>query len=173
MSVARVHRLERSQFVPRPRAETFAFFTDAGNLKSLTPASLRFEILSPLPVAMRPGAVIDYRIRLAGIPLRWRTVIEAFEPPRRFTDIQARGPYRRWHHAHEFFEVPGGTLVVDTVEYEMPLGPLGGLARALWVGRTLDGIFDHRRDALAGRLGGPASAGPVFDPAPAGAAGTL
>jgi ligand-binding SRPBCC domain-containing protein len=143
------HLLQREQLVARPRAQVFAFFADAANLEKLTPTSLRFQIRSQLPIEMRAGARIDYRISLFGLPFRWRTVIEAFEPEVRFVDVQAAGPYRYWHHTHEFSDAPGGTLVRDRVEYELPLGPLGEIARALFVNRQLRQIFDFRRAAIS------------------------
>lgn len=142
--------LEREQFVPRRRPEVFAFFADAANLERLTPATLRFRTLTPAPIEMRPGAVIDYRLSLLGIPFRWRTVIEAFEPESRFVDLQASGPYKLWRHTHTFEDAPGGTLIRDRVEYELPFGPLGAIARALFVRRQLDHIFDYRRAVIDG-----------------------
>ena len=143
-----LHLLERQQLVDRPRAEVFAFFADAHNLERLTPPFLRFEILTPAPIPMRPGTLIDYRLSLFGVPFRWRTEIEAFEPGVRFVDVQLRGPYARWRHLHEFEEVPGGTRVSDRVEYEMRFGPLGALVHALFVRRALRRIFDHREQAM-------------------------
>jgi len=144
------HTLSREQLVPRPRAAVFAFFADAGNLERLTPAALNFSILTPLPITMRPGTIIDYRLSLFRIPFRWRTVIEAFEPESRFVDVQAAGPYKVWRHTHEFCDVSGGTLVRDRVEYELPLGQVGDLAHALFVRRQLDRIFDYRRSVIEG-----------------------
>src|SRR5512135_2403182 len=109
--VVKVHVLERSQLVPRPRGEVFAFFAEARNLEAITPPFLRFEILPPVPEAIRPGALIDYRLRLFGLPFRWRTRIEGVEPEQRFVDVQLRGPYRLWHHTHTFEDAPGGTRV--------------------------------------------------------------
>lgn len=146
-------RLIRRQFLPRPIDEVFAFFADARNLESITPGFLHFRILTPMPIAMAPGALIDYRLRLFGWPIAWRTRIETFEPLRRFTDVQLRGPYRRWHHLHEFTPVDGGTLMVDCVEYEIPYGALGALAHVAFVRRTLERIFDYRRDQVARLLG--------------------
>ena len=150
-----VWRLERAQLVPRPRAEVFAFFADPMNLERITPDFLSFRILTPPPIAMRPGALIDYRLRLYGVPLRWRTRIEVFDPPFGFTDVQQSGPYRRWVHRHDFLEMPGGTEVRDRVDYELPFGPLGGLARRLFVRASLDAIFDFRRAAITEALAHP------------------
>jgi ligand-binding SRPBCC domain-containing protein len=144
----RLYVLEHTQFIPQSRAEVFVFFAEAGNLQRLTPAFLSFRILTPLPLHMRPGALIDYQLRLFGLPFRWRTRIATFAPPCRFTDVQVYGPYRYWHHLHEFRPVPGGTEVVDRVEYVMPLGPLGTLVHALCVRRLLGRIFDYRREHL-------------------------
>ncbi len=159
-AISRPYLLEREQWVARPRSEVFAFFADAANLERLTPSSLRFKFRSPLPIEMRAGAVIDYEIALFGIPFAWRTLIEVFEPESRFVDIQVVGPYRTWRHTHAFEESSGGTLVRDHVEYELPLGPLGALARTLFVARQLRRIFDFRREAIdkVFRLGSGASA---------------
>jgi ligand-binding SRPBCC domain-containing protein len=140
--------LAREQTVPRPRPEVFGFFADAANLERLTPPTLKFSIRTSLPIAMRPGAIIDYRLSLFGLPFRWRTVIELFEPESRFMDSQAAGPYALWRHLHEFADAPGGTLIRDRVEYELPLGPIGRLAHALFVRRQLEHIFDYRRGII-------------------------
>lgn len=155
------HVLERTQHLPRPRDEVFAFFADAHNLERITPPSLRFRILTPDPIELGPGALIEYRLSLFGVPFGWRTIIEAYEPGRRFVDVQLAGPYRRWRHVHEFEDARGGTLMRDRVEYELPLGPLGRLAHALLVRRQLRAIFDFRREvvgAIFARGAGPAPA---------------
>jgi ligand-binding SRPBCC domain-containing protein len=131
--------------VPRPRAEVFAFFADAGNLQELTPPWLRFEVLTPRPVEMRPGTLIDYRLHLRFIPIRWRTEITAWEPPRRFVDTQLRGPYRLWIHEHTFEEDGGGTLCGDFVRYAVPFG---ALANRLLVARDVRKIFAYRETRL-------------------------
>jgi ligand-binding SRPBCC domain-containing protein len=154
------HVLERIQVVPRPRAEVFAFFADAHNLERITPGFLRFRIVTPAPIAMHAGTRIDYRLSLFGVPFGWRTLIERYEPGRRFVDVQLAGPYRRWHHLHEFEDAPGGTRMLDRVEYELPLGPLGDLAHALVVRRQLRAIFDHRRRAIDALLGAAAPVTP-------------
>lgn len=142
------YRLEREQLISAPRDEVFDFFSKAENLEKLTPPFLRFVILTPLPIEMKRGQFIEYRIALGGVPMSWLTEISAWQPPERFVDEQLRGPYRYWHHTHEFREVEGGTLMRDVVEYELPLGPLGALAHALAVRRTLGKIFDFRRSEV-------------------------
>jgi len=149
----KVHVLERTQVVARPRGEVFAFFADARNLEAITPAFLHFQIAPPIPEAIRPGTLIEYRLSLFGVPFRWRTRIEAFEPATRFVDVQLRGPYRLWEHTHTFEDAPGGTRVGDRVRYALPLGPFGEAVHPIFVRRTLERIFDHRRDRIAELLG--------------------
>lgn len=146
------HVFEQEQLVPRPRAEVFAFFADAANLERITPGFLHFEILSPQPIAMGAGAIIDYQLSLFGLRFGWRTLIESFEPDRGFVDVQTKGPYRSWRHTHRFSDAPGGTLVHDRVEYEVPFGPFGALARRLFVAHQLRRIFDFRRTAIQSAL---------------------
>jgi ligand-binding SRPBCC domain-containing protein len=163
--IRKAYRLDREQLIPRSIEEVFPFFSDPGNLEAITPDFLHFEITTPPPIPMGPGTIIDYRLRIFGFPVRWRTRIEVFEPPRRFVDVQIRGPYARWRHLHEFEPVPGGTRMRDRVDYEMPLAFIGAAARSLFVRKTLDRIFDFRRDRIrdlfppAGRLPAGASGG--------------
>lgn len=146
--MSRIYVLKQQQVVPRPLDEVFAFFANPANLQTLTPESLHFQITTPQPIEMRAGTVIDYRLRLFGIPFSWQTLIESFEPMRRFVDVQAKGPYRSWRHVHEFSAVPDGTLVTDMVNYELPLGPVGWLGDGLFVRRSLAKIFDYRQGRM-------------------------
>jgi hypothetical protein len=143
-----VYRLERITVIPRDREEVFAFFSEAGNLERITPRFVNFEIVTPQPIAMRAGTLIDYRMKLFGLPVRWRTLIQEFESPSHFADVQLKGPYRLWHHRHDFEAVDGGTRMRDRVDYELPFGLIGTIARALIVRRTLDRIFDYRASAI-------------------------
>jgi ligand-binding SRPBCC domain-containing protein len=138
--------LATEAWLPRPLAEVFAFFADAGNLDVLTPPWLRFEILTPRPIQMRVGALIDYRLRLRGLPLRWQSEITAWQPPHRFVDEQRRGPYRAWIHEHTFIERDGGTLVGDRIRYAVPGG---ALVNTLFVRRDVEKIFKYRQARLA------------------------
>lgn len=144
--------LEASTRVPCPRDEVFAFFADATNLDYLTPPRLRFEVLTPRPIAMHSGTRIDYRLRLHGVPMRWQSEITVWEPPERFVDEQTRGPYRRWVHEHRFRETEGETEVSDRVEYACPGGPL---VHWLFVARDLRRIFAYRASRLAERFTPP------------------
>lgn len=139
--------LERRTWVARPISEVFAFFAAAENLAKLTPPELGFRIRSELPILMRPGALIDYTIRLYGLPFRWRTEITRWDPPYSFVDIQLRGPYAKWEHTHTFLEERGGTTVTDRVVYALPLGVIGGIAQPL-VARQLKRIFEYRESSL-------------------------
>lgn len=137
-------------WLPRPRAEVFAFFGEARNLQAITPEFLNFEVLTPAPIVMRAGTLIDYKLRVRGIPLRWRTLISAWEPPHRFMDEQLRGPYRQWVHEHTFEERDGGTLARDLVRYSV-FG--GALVDRLFVRRDVEKIFAHREKRLKELLG--------------------
>jgi len=131
--------------VPCSLEKTFEFFSDARNLDRLTPPRVRFQILTPTPIEMRKGALIDYRIRIRGVPLRWRTAIEDWDPPHAFADLQVRGPYQWWHHAHRFEACAEGTRVIDEVEYR---APLAWLTHPLMVTRDVRQIFAYRKTAL-------------------------
>ena len=136
--------LHRETLVEAPVEAAFAFFADASNLQSITPPWLHFRILTPMPVVMRPGVEIEYRITVHGVPIPWRSRIDVWEPGRRFVDRQTLGPYRWWRHEHHFEAAAGGTQVVDHVDY---------VARARWISerlvrRELERIFAYRRVAL-------------------------
>jgi ligand-binding SRPBCC domain-containing protein len=149
----KMRRLEREQVVRRPPAEVFEFFARAENLERITPPWLSFRMLTPRPIEMGPGALIEYRLRLHGLPLRWTSTIELWEEQRRFVDRQVHGPYRFWRHLHEFVPVGPGTCVRDQVEYAVPLGALGDVLGLPVVRRDLVRIFDYRRSAVAALLG--------------------
>ena len=141
------------QWLPRPRPEVFNFFSDAFNLEAITPGFLRFEVLTPRPIQMRAGTLIDYKLRIRGFPIRWRTLISAWEPPYRFVDKQLRGPYRQWIHEHTFEEIDGGTLMRDKVSYAV----LGGALVEGWLVRPdIEKIFAHRTRQIEALLPGPA-----------------
>jgi len=132
-------------WLPRPLQEIFPFFAAAQNLQTITPPWLKFEVLTPVPILMRPGTLIDYRITVHGLPIRWRTEITDWTPPRQFVDVQLTGPYTLWHHTHLFEEKDGGTLCSDHVRYR-PRG--GALVHWLFVRRDVEKIFDYRRQRL-------------------------
>lgn len=137
-------RIQRDVWLPRPREEVFAFFADAANLERLTPPWLHFRILNPHIVIAR-GALIDYRLKIHGVPLRWQSEISRWDPPRTFVDEQRKGPYRRWAHTHTFEEERGGTRVGDSVEFEVPFEWIAGR----FVMRDVQAIFTFREQALS------------------------
>ncbi len=144
----KLYRLYREQWVPRALSEVFPFFERPENLARITPPELDFRLLTPSPVPMHQGALIDYTIRLVGIPVRWTTYIAAYDPPHLFVDVQLRGPYAFWHHTHRFIPENGGTRLVDEVRYCLPFGWLGELVHELYVRRALKGIFDYRQERI-------------------------
>lgn len=148
------HVLETEVWLPQPREVVFPFFADARNLEAITPPFLRFALATPGPVEMKAGARIDYRLRVHGIPLRWRSEITAWEPPFRFVDEQRQGPYRQWTHTHTFEEREGGTLCRDHVIYRVPGG---ALVNWLLVRRDVESIFAYRQEALRKRFGAGAA----------------
>lgn len=138
------------------RDEVFEFFSNAENLERLTPPELKFHIVTPLPIKIKKGALIDYELSLYGLPIKWRTEITHWDPPFEFIDTQRRGPYKQWIHSHRFIEPePGKTMMEDEVRYRLPLEPLGDLAQ-FFVERQLKYIFGYRRKVIAELLGGNA-----------------
>ena len=142
-------KLETEQWLPRPIDEVWSFFSDAHNLEELTPSLLRFEVLTPKPIPMGEGTLIDYKLRIRGVPVYWRTEISLWEPGVRFMDRQLRGPYRWWEHEHTFEASNGGTLCKDRVAYHVPGGPLAPLVHAVAVRRDVENIFRFRGSKLA------------------------
>ena len=139
---------ESTLWVPRPRGEVFAFFSNAANLEALTPPWLHFQILNP-GIVIAPGARIDYRLKLHGLPLTWQSEISRWDPPTSFVDEQRKGPYRRWVHTHTFADERGGTRVGDAVDFEVPFAWLVGG----FVTRDVQRIFAFRQQALQDRFG--------------------
>jgi ligand-binding SRPBCC domain-containing protein len=148
----RIHVLHREQTLPGAPKEVFPFFSVARNLEVITPPLLQFSIVTPEPIEMRVGSLIQYRLKLHGLPISWLTSIQRWEPPNTFVDQQIKGPYALWHHTHTFVDDgAGGTRMTDTVRYALPFSPLSEVAMPL-VRRDLATIFDYRRDEVARRI---------------------
>lgn len=144
----KIYILAFDQQVPRPLPEVFAFFSRAENLEVLTPPWLNFKILEVTPQPIQQGTLINYSLRVHGIPLRWTSEIVEWEPPHRFVDLQLRGPYKLWRHEHRFEARDGGTLISDTISLALPLGVLGQIAYKLKVHSDVDEIFAFRKTEI-------------------------
>lgn len=138
------HILERKQIIERPRKEVFEFFADAGNLERITPPELNFQIITPQPIDIKKGTLIDYQLKLRGIPITWKTEITQWNPPHDFIDSALKSPYKQWIHLHTFEEGANGeTIMRDIVRYRLPFEPLGDIAH-FYVKKELAYIFDYR-----------------------------
>jgi ligand-binding SRPBCC domain-containing protein len=153
----KIREFKTELWLPLPPEELFPFFADAANLDAITPPWLNFRIVTPQPIEMRPGTLIDYQIRVRGLPMRWRTLIKEWQPPHRFVDEQLRGPYRQWIHTHTFEPRDGGTLARDCVSYAVPLD---WLAHRWFVRPDIERIFQYRAEALRTQFGSRRSARP-------------
>lgn len=146
------HILKRELTLDLSLDEVFEFFADAGNLELITPPELNFKVVTPMPIEIRKGTLIDYKVGLYGIPMGWQTEITAWEPPFRFVDTQLKGPYKQWIHTHTFTELgPSKTLIADEVRYRLPFEPLGDLGHFI-IRMQLDRIFDYRQRKVAEML---------------------
>ncbi len=147
MNFEKVFKVE--QKIDLPIEKVFEFFSKAENLQRITPPLLDFKIITPLPIEMKTGTLIDYRLKVRGIPMKWRTLIQDWQPPHKFVDTQLKGPYSLWHHTHEFESLgPNETLIKDTVRYKLPLGPLGLLVHKLIVENDIRQIFAFRQSEV-------------------------
>ena len=145
----KIHELKSSVRVAAPIERVFDFFSRAENLERLTPASLKFKILTPLPIEMKVGSIIDYRLQLLGIPFGWRTEITVWEPGVRFVDVQRKGPYLLWEHEHLFSAEGSVTRMEDHLRYAVPGGILEPVIHALFVRRQVEKIFEYRNGEIA------------------------
>jgi uncharacterized protein (TIGR01777 family) len=141
-------QFESFQFIDKRIDQVYDFFAKPDNLSAITPPYLDFHILKVSDKQVQKDTLIDYKLKLHGLPIRWKTLIKEWEPGYQFVDFQLKGPYRYWHHRHIFLEVPGGTAIIDRVDYRLPLGVLGGLVAGRFVKKDVTGIFDYRREAI-------------------------
>ena len=145
---------EQRQWVPERLKKVFGFFSDERNLEAITPEWLHFEVEGKSTPALEEGTEIDYRLRIHGVPARWRSRISLWEPDRRFRDVQLKGPYARWEHTHGFAEMGEGTLLKDRVIYRLPASSLGGVLFHPLIRKDIGRIFGHRRKVIAERFKG-------------------
>jgi uncharacterized protein (TIGR01777 family) len=136
------------QFLPQKPEEVFPYFRDAHNLEELTPPTLSFNIEKVSTAEIQQGTIIDYRLKIHGVSVKWKTEIDEWAPPYRFVDNQVSGPYSLWHHTHEFKAYCGGTLMTDRVRYRLPMGALGWLFGSPFVKKEVQGIFNFRRQKI-------------------------
>ncbi len=147
------YHLDRIQILPLPLDQAFAFFADPRHLEASTPPFVHFKFTREPPAVFQAGSVVDYRVRMLGVPFRWQARIELWEPPHRFVDIQVKGLFASWHHTHLFEDAGDGhTRMRDRIEFAMPMGALGRVAYRLFVARTIERIFDVRAEHLAALL---------------------
>ena len=143
--MVKIYKKSVTQFIDKPLDVVFSFFAKPENLIRITPSTLDFQILTPTPISMVKGTVIDYNIKVMGIRVNWRTLITSYNPPTQFVDEQTKGPYLLWIHTHTFMIKDEGVEIHDCIEYSIPLGLLGRFVHFLWIKRKLDQIFDFRR----------------------------
>jgi ligand-binding SRPBCC domain-containing protein len=143
-----MHNLFREQIVNKPLEEVFAFFEKPENLEVITPKWMKFKIKTPPPLIMKVGAEFDYIINLMKIPLKWKTIITEYEPPYKFVDVQKKGPYKKWIHTHTFEAIEDKTKITDNVDYEVPAGILGSILNKIYIGKTLNAIFNFRETTI-------------------------
>ena len=136
------HRYLYQNQIDAPLDKVFDFFSKPENLSEITPAKLGFNILTPSPIKMEKGTLIDYTIKLMGIPLRWRSLITDYDPPKKFVDEQLKGPYSYWHHKHTFKEVDGGILIIDEITYALPIQAFRRIVHPVLIKTQLNQIFD-------------------------------
>ena len=149
-----INTLHREQKIPAPLPEVFAFFSVANNLNRITPDWMKFQIVQQTDAEMKTGTLIYYKLVWKGLPMKWTTRIEEWQPPAYFVDVQLRGPYHLWRHKHTFELCDGGTLMRDTVEYALPMGWWGEIIAGKQVRRDVDRIFDFRAQEISRLFGG-------------------
>lgn len=147
--MSKEYLFEAELLIPAPVEKVFEFFSDAQNLERITPEILNFKIVTPLPIRMQKGTLIDYKIKIRGVPAKWKTLIDAWEPPFLFIDSQINGPYKMWQHTHSFKTVEGGTLMKDSVRYSLPFGIFGQLVHPFLVRPDVEKIFRHRNGVIS------------------------
>ena len=125
------------------------FFSKPENLSVITPRAMKFKILTPSPIDMKVGTLIDYTINIIFMPIRWRTLITKYDPPNIFVDQQLSGPYSMWHHTHTFEQLGDNeTLIKDEVIYSIPFAFIGRITHYLYIKGELEKIFTYRKNKI-------------------------
>ena len=145
----KIYEIHTTQVINKPIEDVFVFFSKPENLAVITPKKLGFKILTPTPIKMNKGCLIDYLIHLMGIPVHWRTIITDYDPPHMFIDQQLKGPYSLWHHTHTFKKIENGVEIKDRIIYSIPLGWMGQLLHKFWIKKDLNNIFSHRKKVIS------------------------
>jgi len=149
----KVYTLKKEQKISKNILDVFDFFSRPENLATITPPKMKFKILTPKPIEMKEGALIDYTVRILGFPIRWRTLITKYGPPNIFVDQQLKGPYSLWHHTHTFTKISDNeTLIKDIVTYSIPFGFIGRIAHSIYIKKDLEKIFLYRKNKIADLL---------------------
>jgi ligand-binding SRPBCC domain-containing protein len=143
-----MHILTKTTVINKTLSEVFEFFSNAENLNKITPPDMQFKILTPLPIIIKKGTLIDYKIKVNGIPFKWQTEISEREPNKRFVDKQLKGPYRVWIHEHTFEEKDGKTIMNDHVQFLSPGWFLEPIINKLFIEKKVKGIFAYREKIL-------------------------
>jgi uncharacterized protein (TIGR01777 family) len=137
------------QYLPASAEEVFRFFSEAKNLEQITPPTLNFNVLNVSTPQIQKGTLIDYKLKIHGFPVKWRTLIDDWKPAEKFVDTQIKGPYQLWHHTHFFESLGSGTLMTDRVRYKLPMGFIGWVVAGLWVKSDVEKIFEFRRNFIS------------------------
>jgi len=149
----KVYTFKKEQKISKNILEVFDFFSRPENLAAITPPKMKFQILTPSPIEMKEGALIDYTVRILGFPIRWRTLITKYDPPNMFVDQQLKGPYSIWHHTHTFTKISDNeTLIRDIVAYSIPFGLIGRIVHSLYIKKDLEKIFLYRKNKISDLL---------------------
>lgn len=140
------------QYFPLPREKVFEFFSECRNLEKITPKMLNFHMNTMSTDRLTAGTLIDYNLKVRGLPIHWITKITEWNPPDHFTDIQLKGPYSFWEHTHFFEDLGEGTLMTDRVKYKVPVGLIGRMATQAWIDADIENIFKYRRKTVPALL---------------------
>ena len=141
----KLYTFKKEQKISKSIIDVFDFFSKPENLSVITPNKMDFRILTPSPIEMKEGTLIDYTVKIMSFPIRWRTLITKYDPPNTFIDQQLKGPYSMWHHTHLFEKINDNeTLIKDIILYAVPFSFIGSITHSLYIKRDLENIFDYR-----------------------------